>query len=254
MAQTDIQIAGACNFRDLGGYQTHDGKRVRKGIVYRSGNLSRLTDEGCLAIGALGLRGLCDLRTSRERQHQRNAWQDALNLDCWFRDYETSFGELRALLECGDMSEMQARNAMITGYRSLPFEQGPAYREIFRRLVKKETPLVFFCSAGKDRTGVAAALLLTALGVPRQTVLQDYTLTSTLADLEQEIVQRAKGAGTLSSQSPEVIRAILGCDPRYIEAMLDTVASSGNSFDIYLKDTLLIDASSLSVIKDHLLE
>lgn len=247
-------IAGSRNFRDLGGYRTTDGHTIRWGRIYRSGTLAKLLASGTEALRNLGVQSLCDLRTTRERSAQPYAWRDDFALDYWCRDYETSFGELRVLLQEGIPSGEQARSAMMEGYRRMPFEQAPAYCEIFSRLANGNMPLVFCCSAGKDRAGIAAALILTALGVPRESVIADYLLTDASVDLEREIVHYANGDSSLSRQPTEVVRAILGCDASYIAAALDAVAPSAAAFDSYLHDTLHINAAALASIRADMLE
>lgn len=246
-------IAGSRNLRDLGGYRTVDGASVRWGRIYRSGTLAQLQPAGAAALRELGVQSLCDLRTTRERQAQPYHWRDGFELDYWCRDYETSFGELRQLLEAGIASGERARAAMIEGYRRLPFEQAPAYREIFDLLAFGKVPLVFCCSAGKDRAGIAAALILTTLGVPRDSVIADYVLTDSVVDLEREIVQYANGSSSLSRQPAAVVRAILGCDATYIAAALDAVAPTAAAFDAYLHETLGVNAAVLTSIRTHML-
>lgn len=247
-------IAGARNLRDLGGYRAAQGGVVRWGRVYRSGSLAQLTPVGFETLRDLGLRSLCDLRTTRERQAQPYSWREGFELDYWCRDYETSFGELRQLLDAGIASGQQASAAMMEGYRRLPFEQAAAYREIFNRLVHGKTPLVFCCSAGKDRAGIGAALVLTALGVPRETVIADYLFTDAVADLEREIVHYANGASSLARQPVDVVRAILGCDATYLAAALDAVAPTTAAFNSYLHDALGINAAALASIRAYMLE
>lgn len=247
-------IAGARNFRDLGGYQTMAGKTVRWGRLYRSGSLAQLTPAGCDTLRELGVRSLCDLRTTRERKAQPFNWRENFEFDYWSRDYETSFGELRRLLEADLVDGEQARAAMLDGYRKMPLEQAPAYREIFSHLINANVPLVFCCSAGKDRTGIGAALILTALGVARETIIADYVLTDSLIDLEREIVQQSGGSSSLSRQPTEVIRAILGCDAAYIAAALDAIAPTPDAFRNYLFDVLNVDTTSLENLRDRFLE
>lgn len=247
-------IAGARNFRDLGGYHTADGKVISRSKLYRSGSLAQLTPEGCVALRELGVRSLCDLRTTRERQMQPFAWRADFEFDYWSRDYETSFGELRGLLETNLVDARQAREAMLDGYRKMPLEQALAYREIFSQLINANAPLVFCCSAGKDRTGIGAALILTALGVPREIVIADYILTDELVDLESEIVRQSAGSSSLSRQPAEVLRAILGCDADYIAAALNVIAPSAGAFKNYLYDVLDVDTTALETLRAHFLE
>lgn len=247
-------LPGGRNFRDLGGYGGADGRRVRWGLLYRSGSLAGVTEEGVAMLRDLGIRGICDLRTSRERQSEPYGWADALGLSLWSRDYETSFAELRRMMESDLASAEAAREAMLAGYRRLPFDQASGYAELFRRMAAGEVPLVFNCSAGKDRAGTGAALVLTALGVSRDQVLADYALTDRIVDLETALAQPSQPGSLLGRQPREAVRAILGCDPDYIAAALDAAAPSEPAFAGYLHDTLGVDDATLSAIRARMLE
>lgn len=131
-----IPLEGGRNFRDLGGYLTSDGRRVKWRKLFRSGSMAGLTAADYGSLSSLSIKIVCDLRTAQE-------------------------------IEAELSTPKMARAAMIQGYRRLPFEQVPAHRELFRRLAAGDVPLVFNCSAGKDRAGTAAALILSALGVLR---------------------------------------------------------------------------------------
>jgi protein-tyrosine phosphatase len=251
-----IALPGARNVRDLGGYPAEGGMMVRWRTVYRSGSLGDLTDAGIKGLGALQLHGVCDLRTTREREAQPYHWQEALNLAGWSRDYESSFAELRVLLAQPFTSADAAKEAMLTGYRRLPFEQAPAYSELFRRLAYGELPVLFNCSAGKDRAGTAAALVLMALGVPRDVVQADYALTDQVARLHDTMAAPRNPDSLLGRQSPDVVRAILGCDPEYMNAALEAAAPTPAAFASYLCETLgvtddMIQAIRLALLTPH---
>ena len=155
-----LPLEGGRNFRDLGGYATADGGRVKWGRLYRSGSMARLTVADYDYLSKLGIRVVCDLRTTEERHAEPNKWQEIAQLSYWTRDYTMSFGELRRLMASDLATAEQAKAAMLGVYQQLPFEQAPSYRELFRRLAGGELPLAFNCSAGKDRAGTAAALTL----------------------------------------------------------------------------------------------
>ena len=186
-----LGLRGAVNARDLGGYRTAGGRVVRGGVVLRSDGLNRVTAEDVDPLGALGLRAVVDLRSSDEI---REAGPDLLP-DCVTSHHlpllATDF-DINTTLR-GALSDRSARKqrgllghgraaAMMTGlYRW--FVTDPVARERFAALLRlladpDGVPLLFHCSAGKDRTGWAAALVLTALGVDRETVLADYLLTN----------------------------------------------------------------------------
>lgn len=244
-------LEGGQNFRDMGGYRSSDGRTVRWRRLYRSGSMSRLTPADYETLAALNIKTVCDLRTTEERQNEPNAWAEAAGVAYWYRDYGHSFGELRSTLNTELATLGDARAAMIASYRRLPFEQAPAYREVFVRLSTGDVPLVFNCSVGKDRTGTLAALVLSALGVPRETIVEDYTLTNRVLDRNRF---RVAGGGDRRRISPDVIAAALEAHPSYISAAFDAVHESHGSIEGYLADILALGDHDLAQLRAALLE
>ncbi len=248
-----LPLEGSRNFRDLGGYPAADGRQVRWGMLYRSGSLAGLTEAGHAHFATLGIRSLCDLRTTAEQVHEPYDWCAPAGISYWSRDYQTSFGELRSVMARELPSAESARAAMMTGYRELPYEQAPAYREIFRLLAAGALPLVLNCSAGKDRAGTAAALVLSALGVPRETVIEDYALSDKLVDFRAAFRDGGEGTSLLTRLPDGVITAIFSSDPAYISVALDAIAARSGSLEAYLHDELGVDADALATIRRTLL-
>ncbi|CAN7183741.1 tyrosine-protein phosphatase [Phenylobacterium sp. LjRoot225] len=244
-----ILLEGGRNFRDLGGYVARDGRRLKWGRLYRSGSMAALTEAAYVQLAELGVRVICDLRTTSERETSPVDWRKVPNLSYWARDYDLSFGDLRAVIASDLPTAEQASAAMVTAYRELPFEQAPAYGELFRRLADGEAPLVFNCSAGKDRTGVAAALILQALGVPEETIVEDYLLSNLAYDRAASAT-----AAALAHIDPEVTAAILGVDDRYIRAALAAIDDAHGSVERYLQDQLGLTGDALGRLEAHLLE
>lgn len=244
-----LPLEGGRNFRDLGGYATRDGRRVRWGRLYRSGSMAALTEAAYARLAELGVRVICDLRTTSEREIQPVDWRRVPGLSYWARDYELSFGDLRALLASELPAADQARAAMVTAYRELPFEQAPAYGELFRRLAGGETPLVFNCSAGKDRTGIAAALVLSALGVPEETIVEDYLLTNLAFDRTTSATY-----ARMTHIAPEVRDAILGVEQTYIRAAFAAIEEAHGSMEGYLEARLGVTEDALGRLQAQLLE
>jgi len=252
--QRVVPLQGGRNFRDLGGYEAGDGRRIRWGMIFRSGSLAGLTQADWDTLRARGVRAVCDLRSSPEREREPFAWKDASGLAYYARDYATSFGELRRLVAANLATGQAARAAMLSGFRELPFEQAQSYRRIFLHLSSNEVPLVFNCSAGKDRAGTAAALVLSALGVKRQTIIEDFVLTNEVVDLRKALMRRRDGVSMLSQTPTGVVDAILDADARYIETALDAVQERHGSIEAYLRDVLDIDDRALLAIRANLLE
>lgn len=238
---------GARNFRELGGYETSDGHRVKWGRLYRAGILGTFSDDDCASLEALGLRSICDLRSTVERDRGPSQWLQMPNVSYWTRDYAHSSADLYKLMS-SDLSTVEdARAAMVQIYRIVPIEQAPSYRELFRLLADGQLPLVFNCSAGKDRTGVAAALLLTVLNVPYETVLEDYMLSNTTFTVPREY------RATLKC-SPEVSETIRGTHPSFLAAAFTKINEEHGSVATYLRDRLQVTDAMLMQIRGHLLE
>jgi len=174
-----LPLAGASNFRDLGGYAALDGRRVRWRRLFRSDHLAALTDHDARTLAALGLARAVDFRGEQERAAQPYALSAvryrAVPIE------PTVVRRYRELAARGErLDAAGAEQLMVEIYRGFVADDAPQLTEFFEQLLADDAPLVFHCTAGKDRTGYAAALLLLALGVPRDAVMQDYLLTNRL--------------------------------------------------------------------------
>ncbi len=248
-----IPLQGGRNFRDLGGYLTSDGRRVKWGRLFRSGSMAGLTLADYDSLARLAIKTVCDLRSVQEIESEPNRWCQVANIGYWTREYRASFGELRKVMTSGLATPEMARAAMIEGYRRLPFEQAPAHQELFSRLAAGEVPLVFNCSAGKDRAGTAAALILRALGVPRETVVEDYVLTDRVVDLES-IFMGTGHKSALIDQASGIVTAVLKSDPSYLHAALDAVEEKHGTVAAYVRDALGITEEASAAIRQNLLD
>jgi len=161
-----VILDGANNTRDIGGYRTADGRSVRWKTVYRSGALSSLTDAGCDAFRGLGVRRVIDLRN-------RLAATPLFD------------GDVLCVFQAAEMTLLPVRDAdtdLTAVYVQTVKDNAESYRQAFKLLGDPANmPLLYHCSAGKDRTGIMTALLLTLLGVDRQTVIDDYLLSNLVA-------------------------------------------------------------------------
>jgi protein-tyrosine phosphatase len=256
-----LPLEGGRNFRDLGGYETADGRRVRWGRLYRSGVLSYLSDVDHDRLVALDIRVLCDLRTARERAREPTQWRNPHTAQLSW-NYDPSHTSLRSYLaQAAEYSAETTRQSMLTLYRNLPTLFTPQYRELFARVARAELPVVFHCSAGKDRTGLAAALILTSLGVPRPTVIADYALTDQLVDLEHALFRHPRGSigvgdefSALSSVDPAARAPLLRAMPEYLEAAFAQIERNHGSVESYLSSELGVTQEAAAALRLHLLE
>lgn len=252
VAERLLPLEGGRNFRDLGGYAAADGRTVVWGKLFRSGSMVKLTPNDFDYLGRIGIRTVCDFRTDQERKDEPNKWAEAAKLDYWTRDYTMSGGDLKRLFS-GDFTAEQAREAVIELYRTLPYEQAEAYRVMFRKMLDGGLPLAFNCSAGKDRTGLAAALILTALGVPRDTVFADYELTNRYL-MNALTRDKASASPLLANVPKDVVAALMVADPAYLNAAFDEIAKRNGSTEGYLRDVLSLSDADIARLRDMLLE
>jgi protein-tyrosine phosphatase len=247
-----LPLEGGINFRDLGGYAAADGRRVKWRRIYRSGHLAKLTPADVEHVRERGIRTIVDLRSATEQQDTPVTWHEDLGVSYWSRPHHEVFGNLHEMIERGVGTVEEARAIMIGGFRHLPQQQAEAYRELLVRIVAGETPIVFNCTAGKDRTGGGAALILAALGVPRETIAADFLLTN-----QASVIERLSGGRKppppYDRLEQGVLDAIGLAQPGYIEAFLDSVEAGSGSVEGYLRE-LGFTPGDLRGIREALLE
>jgi protein-tyrosine phosphatase len=256
-----LDLTGSCNLRDFGGYPTRTGSRVRRGRLFRSGAMNRLAPQAVRTLQALPLRAVCDLRRTEERRLQPNPdfGPDVRTFE-WASTTETSPIRERRFAESASIDE--ARAAMAAMYRRIPFLLQPRLAGVFEALAQMdEGAMVVHCSAGKDRTGVAVALVLEALDVPREVVVEDYLLTNTAVDLRRQLLEvHATGAGlaatadSLRALPPLALEAVLDAHPTYVVAALEAIESRHGSVERYLHDELGIDGAALDRARAMLID
>lgn len=255
-----LPLEGGRNFRDLGGYATEDQRRVKWGQLYRSGVMSGLTPEDYTYLSELGIQVVCDLRTAQERTADPTVWAAGPVDYVTFPDPAAadSMGFMK-VLQAPDVTPDAVREAMAQGYAQIAADQTPAYREMFARLARGETPLAFNCSAGKDRTGIGAALILLALGVSEETVVADYALSDTFVDYMAELAQQPEAAAGspyafLAALPPEVVMPLMKSDPYYLETVLAQIRAEHGSVLTYIQTELGVSDAMLEALRAGLLE
>lgn len=252
-----LDLEGGVNFRDLGGYRTTDGRVTKWDVLYRAGSPAGLTAKDMDGLARRGIRTVCDLRASDERAAEPSPFASRSDVAYWTRDYAAEAGDLMAVLGAPDASAAKSRAAMIGFYRQLPEEHAASYRQMFAYLAEGKVPLAFNCSAGKDRTGVGAALVLSLLGVPRETVVADYALSDDLVDYMAKIAKEGDGEGpyaALARLPREVVAPLLASDPAYIEAALGALEAKHGSVEGFIARELGVTKAMKQAIIANLTE
>lgn len=258
VAERLLPLEGGRNFRDMGGYVTEDGRTVKWGQVFRSGAMAGLTEADQQYLAHLGIRQVCDFRTTSERGQENAKWlQNNEKIAYWVRDYQLTDADFGRVMS-GNLTPEQARASMINLYDGLPYEQKTAYTDMFRFLADGQIPLAFNCTAGKDRAGFAAALILTAVGVPQETVFADYALTNVYLPLAYSPERQTKDgnnemAALLAKVSKETIAALMVADPEYLRTAFAAIERKNGSMDNYFRDELGLSEEDRETLKNRLL-
>ncbi len=256
-----IELEGARNFRDIGGYETADGRTVKWGEIYRSDKLSDLTAADYETLDDIDLETIVDFRSDAERADAQTVWgnnddPEILNLSIGDNAADWS-STLSRQLQSGDFTKEQITDTFIDMYRAMPIDAAEQYKTMFARLADGEhRPLLMHCTAGKDRTGVGTALILSALGVSRETIMADFLLTNDVADVDRALPFVAAGFSKRAGHEiePETLRPLVGVDAAYLETTFETIDAEYGSVDAYLDEALGVTPDVRTALQKSLLD
>jgi protein-tyrosine phosphatase len=239
-----LSLAGASNFRDLGGYVTRDGRTVRWRQIFRSNHLAHLTDDDAAVLRSLGVKSAFDFRGTGERTEALCSISDitvhSLPVE------PTVVAALRAIAASGTpLSADHAVEVMRDSYRSYVQQNTPRYRTLFAHLLEDRAPLVIHCTAGKDRTGFACALILHTLGVPDEVISEDYLLTN-------QFYRRDPNSAT---DLPDHVKQVLGSvQTAFLSAAFEAIDADYGSLENYLRDGIGLGAAERSALAGRYLQ
>jgi len=242
-----LPLSGAVNFRDLGGYETADGRRLRWSRVFRSDSLAELGDADLVLLQSLGLRTICDLRGEPERAHKPNCalGQAVTTHAIGFMPHGGE--ELLAGARDGSIGPAEIETRVQDIYRRFVVEQSTSFAQLLQLIADADSlPLVFHCTSGRDRTGFATAMLLTALGVPLAAIEADYQLSN---DYRRDLTFQVGGI-----VAADVMAALTQAHPSYLAAALTTIDQHHGSAERYLREALGLDNATRARLKALLLE
>lgn len=266
-----LDLEGTFNTRDIGGYRTRDGHYVRWGMVYRSDQLHDLTDHDVQYLVALGLKLVCDFRVDPERADSPTDTARlpatrfaSMNID----SYGGRYGQARGASGAGRGASGPAgvaRGGLPAGasgragatpppqpYNWLPLAV-PQYSRVFLSIAAGDLPVLFHCFAGKDRTGVMAALLLSLLGVPREIILNDYLLTNEVPDNKLPVIAKGFIRRGDNGTDLEAIRRGSQVNRGQMDATFASLDKNYGSVTAYLQKELGLTTGDIAAIQSRLL-
>src|SRR6266404_5030327 len=233
-----LNLAGASNFRDLGGYPAREGRAVRWRQIFRSNHLGHLTEADIEVLRPLGLKSAFDFRGTEEHVA---AICGLAGIAVHSLPIEpTVVAALRARLADGvPLSSADAVEVMRESYRNYVRQNTPSFRALFAHLLEDRAPLVIHCTAGKDRTGFACALILHTLGVPDEVISEDYLLTN-------RYYRRDPNS---SSDLPDHVKQVLGSvQPAFLGAAFEAIDADYGNLKTYLSDGIGLGAAERTAL------
>lgn len=251
-----VPFDGCRNFRDLGGLRTQDGRAVRRGIVYRSDSMANLTPADEARLRELGAFTLLDLRSAHERNTRQIAGSVMAAHTHWCESEDHVKKSLEDVLGVAGANPATVDAFMRANYAVIPQQKREAYRALMLAILEGRTPVAFFCVWGKDRTGIAAALLLEVLGVSRATIVDDYLLSSepTRAGFAKLIATPGGRFARFTHLTPETWDALARADVRYLDAMFAAIDAAHGGAARFCSNVLGLDEHTQMRLRDLLLE
>ncbi len=256
-----IPMAGVHNFRDYGGYTLVGGGRLKRGMLWRSGQHNGATDDDLDKVAAVGLASVFDLRTSKERAlypcRRPDGYAGEVHFSAdpdrpKFAPHIEAARGFAGARDAGFIHEMMSDTYTRIAFRPelLAMTRGHA-----KALSEGKGPSLINCMAGKDRTGVAVAAIQLAAGVHRDDVMADYLLTNTAGDSEARIRKGMETVrGVNGDISDEAARAIMGVEPEYLEAAFAAIDERHGSIDAWLAEALGLDEAARDQLRAAIAE
>lgn len=247
-----LHFDGALNVRDLGGVSTSNGQQVKFGIVYRSDDLADLSALDLAELEKRSVRTVVDFRSSEEVEARPSRLPPGASVvSAPFARGDRTAGEVMESLVAGELTREHAHQMLLDSYRHIAEIGIPAFTTLIRSIIHR-SPVLFHCAGGKDRTGVAAAVILSILGVDRDQIVEDYMLTNDrLTDQSSTFQLRL---AEYPEESRDVLLALGLAKPEYIELALGVIDGEFGGIEAYAQNQLSLSLAEVDALRELLLE
>lgn len=258
---TEPELSGVRNFRDVGGLPTVDGRRVRQGVLFRSGHLAHATEEDAAFLTSLGLHTIFDFRNASDQKLEgpdvelpgvRNVnlplSDPADGSEFWKMVRDGEMDQLREIL-----GDDKGANRMIASYRTIVTQRTAEHSQVLHSLAEDSVPALMHCAAGKDRAGLSIAVTLLAVGVEREAIVTDY-LESNAKHRRYKVRRSGSAASAYSPEVMELLSPLFDARAEYLTAAFDTVEETWGGVDAYLEQGLGITPEIRERLRERLLD
>jgi protein-tyrosine phosphatase len=258
---TEPELAGVRNFRDVGGLPTVDGRRVRFGVLYRSGHLAHATQEDTAYLSSLGLHTIFDFRNAADQKLEgpdvtlpgvRNVnlplSDPADGAEFWKMVRDGDLDQLRGILSDG-----KGAQRMIDSYRAIIKDRTAEHSRVLHALAEDSVPALMHCAAGKDRAGLSVAVTLLALGVEREAIVEDY-LKSNAKHRRYKVRRSSTSASAYSPEVMELLDPLFDARAEYLSAAFETIEETWGDVGTYLEQGLGLTPQTRERLRERLLD
>ncbi|WP_369393549.1 tyrosine-protein phosphatase [Streptomyces sp. CG1] len=258
---TEPELAGVRNFRDVGGLPTVDGRRVRQGVLFRSGHLAHATEDDAAFLTSLGLHTIFDFRNEADQKLEgpdvelrgvRNVnlplSDPADGAEFWKMVRDGDLDQLRAILADG-----KGAARMIASYRSIVEQRTAEHSQVLRALTEDSVPALMHCAAGKDRAGISIAVTLLALGVERDAIVADY-LESNAKHRRYKVRRSGSTESAYTPEVMELLSPLFDARAEYLHAAFETIEQTWGGVDAYLEQGLGLAPAARDHLRERLLD
>ncbi|KIO76925.1 hypothetical protein TH53_12505 [Pedobacter lusitanus] len=237
-----VPLQGAANFRDLGGYMTSEGTHVKWGKVYRSAEISKLTDADLKLLAQKHIKAVVDFRSDEEVAKAK----DRLPANASYLQLPAGSESLAGIMAV--LPKLSSGDSLMISFYSQTAHLKDKYKPFFQELLKMpdSDALLFHCTAGKDRTGIGAALFLHVLGVPDETVLEDYLATNEYRKAENEKMVKMMMQMNIKEQ---VARDMAAVKPEYLIATVKAIYQQYGSLDQFVTEELGLKTEDIALLR-----
>ena len=236
-----------------------DGRELMKGLLYRSDHLSKVTKRDIEKVAALGVKTVYDLRSEEERKRDpqrlpKIVSMEVVSLPVFYQGLDP-YVTARRIVISGDVEEGEFHHLMIEAYRAYALDFRSQWSSLLKGLAEPGTlPALIHCTYGKDRTGVAVAIILRSLGVPREKVMEGYLLSNEFWESKTELYSCLANCASCFRTPRSEVRALMEVRPEYLQGAFEAIDEHYGSFDNYLDQGLGIDKETLERLKTALLQ
>ena len=255
-----IEIEGVHNFRDFGGSETKNNTKIKNGILFRSGQLSKIKANGLEKLNQIAPKTVIDLRRTKERLEQPNNFGNIKIETISGLEIHDDGGALPPHMQyiaSGKITYEATREHMLGTYQKMPYlpQHEFLFKEAFKSLAKNQAPIIIHCAAGKDRTGLLCALILKVLGVDDDKIKDDYLLTNKIPNIDEIIKSYADKLGKRFNVEVPIkeVWPLGAVNAEYLDAALEIIDKKSGGAINYLNQ-IGVDDKDIEEIQKHLIQ